>query len=214
MQPVDTKRESSVVIKTLIRGTFPLPDLQHLVYLVKSLCPEVGHLGEFRDWDRVYSAAPDVKAPKNSIRLRNHLVVPGVAQQQQQQREQSPTFSLMYLGIMDRRVPIPCEKRPITTVTLGQEAPGLLTLLGCVFVDEYVRRGVRYRTRAGYTIEVYVVERLLKPGVPKQCVPLVQSDQHAIVEISSEDGATPEELTAFMQHLQPIVQLRSATKKR
>lgn len=120
----------------------------------------------------------------------------------------------MYLGLPDRRVAAPCEKRSITTVALGKEAENLLDVLGCVFAFEYARKGARYRTRNGYVIDVYVVEKLREKHDLQSSDHLVVDDRHGVVEISSEEGATPEELAAFMQHLQPLVMLRSPPKKR
>lgn len=211
VDPASTKRDHSVVTRILIRGTVPPTHLKSVVYLIKSLCPEVGYPGKFRDYDRVYNASPDVKAPKHSIRLRQHLVNPDVPQSTP---KDPPMYSLMYLGLPDRRVAAPCEKRSITTVTLGREAESLLNVLGCVFVFEYVRKGVRYRTRNGYVIEVYVIEKLREKHDLKSCDPSVDDDRYGVVEISSESGATPEELAAFMQHLQPLVVLRPSQKKR
>lgn len=209
--PPSNKRDQGIVTRTLVRGTVPPNHLKSVVYLIKSLCPEVGHLGEFRDYDRVYNASPDVKAPKNSVRLRQHIISPGVPQST---AKEWPVYSLMYLGLPDRRVAAPCEKRSITTIALGKEAEKLLNVLGCVFAFEYVRKGVRYRTRNGFVIEVYVVEKLREKHDLQSCDSLVGDDRHGVVEISSEDGATPEQLAAFMQHLQPLVMLRSPPKKR
>lgn len=217
-----SKRDASVTVRTLIRGTFALSQLKPFVYLIKSLCPEVGHLGEFRDWDRVYSVAPEIKVNKNWIRtvLRSHLVAPGMPPSQPGQKappgkESFPAYSLLYMGPPDRRVAAPCEKRPVTTVGVGTGAEALLSYLGCSFAYEYVRKGVRYRTRAGYIIEVYIVEKLAHRHDPTTCEPLgSKEEQHGIVEIISEDGALPEDLAAFMQHLQPFVSLRPIVKRR
>lgn len=206
------RHDPSAVTKSVIRGTFREALLTPLVYLIKSLCPEIGHVGEFGDWDRVYNAGPDVKAPKNSIRLRQHLIEPG---QSQHASKENRSYSLMYLGIPDRRVAAPCEKRPVTTVSMGKEADAVLTLIGCVFVYEYVRKGLRYRTRDGLVIEVYIVYKLKKPGDPSSADSLTEGDErYGIVEIISEDGATPEQLTAFMQHLSPFVSLKTQPKKK
>lgn len=199
------------VTRTLIRGTFKMAQLMQIACLVKSLCPEVGHHGEFRDWDCVYNTPPEVRGPKNNVRLRSHLVARGV-----QVKDHWPDFELSYLGIPDRRVLAPCEKRPVTTIALGKEAETLLSVLGCVFAYEYVRKGVRYRTRQGYTIDVYIINKLEKQHDPSAAVPLFADieQQNGIVEIISESGATPEELTAFMQHLHPLVTLKSPPPKK
>lgn len=206
MVAADGKRESgTAVTETLIRGAIPLRDLPKLVFLVKSLCPEVGHIGEFRDYDRVYSPAKEVRLPPNSIRLRKHLVsrpVPG--------RESWQTYSLMSLGLPDRRVPPPVEKRPVTTISVGSEMPDFLTAMGCVMQFEYVRRGLRSRTRKGLIVDVYVVEKPSTPGNFSNCVPIQTGEAHAVVDVISDTGAPPAELFAFMQHLQPIVALRGA----
>lgn len=212
--PTDQKHDPATLNRILIRGTFNLSQLKPFVYLIKSLCPESGHLGEFRDWDRVYNAPTDVKAPKNSIRLRTHLVV-AHGHNQSSLNSKDPTFSLMYLGIPDRRVSLPCEKRPVTTVAIGKDANALLNLLGCIFVYEYVRKGVRHRTRHGLTVDVYIVEKLRKPGDPTSCKNITDGDdQHGIVEIISESATTPEQLTTFMQHLSPFVTLRAPVRRR
>lgn len=166
-------------------------------------------MGEFRDWDRVYNPPPDARAPKNSARLRQHLVVRG-----------PPTplpslsaFTLMFYGLPDRRVQVPCEKRPITSAAVGKEAEALLEAMGCSFSYEYVRKGMRYQLREGHYVEVYVVEKLREKHDVKTCEPLVGDDRHGVVEISSEDGATPDQLAACMQFLQPLVVLRSPQRK-
>lgn len=210
----EPKHDPAAVTRSLIRGTFPFSQAEPFAFLIKSLCPETGYLGEFRDWDRVYNAAPDVKAPKNSIRLRSHIVL-AATNQTSQKHSQEPTFSLIYLGIPDRRVMAPCEKRPVTTVAIGKEADSLLGLLGCVFMYEYVRRGVRHITRQGYVVDLYLVEKLRKPGDVSQSVALSEGEeQYGVVEVISDNGATPEELTAFMQYFAPFVTLRSPPKRR
>lgn len=201
--------------RTLIRGTFKNPQLKPLVFLVKSLCPETGHVGEFRDWDRVYNTPSEIRGPKNNIRLRHHIVTPG---QSPGAKDQWPAFELRYLGLPDRRVAAPCEKRPVTAVGMGKEAEKLVEVLGCVFQYEYVRKGVRYKSRQGYTIDVYVVHKLKKKHdfSNESLVPLLEDGQQqpGVVEIVSEEGASAEELTAFMQHLQPFVTLRVPQQKK
>lgn len=217
---VIAKKEAGTAIRsrTLIRGTFAISKLRPFVNLIGSLCPEVGHLGEFRDWNRVYTVAPEIKINKNWIRcvLRSNLLSSGATSGQKTTgsgKDTFPMYNLIYMGGPDRRVAAPCEKRPVTTVGIGNGAEALLAVLGCSFNYEYVRKGVRYRTRAGYIIEVYIVEKLQKQHDPSSCKPVgAGEEQHGIVEISCENGASPEDLTAFMHHLQPFVSLRPLAK--
>lgn len=206
------------VTRTLIRGVFQNSQLVPLVILIRSLCPETGNLGEFRDWDRVYNTPPEIRGPKNNIRLRQRLVKPGVSPGS---KDSWPAFELRFLGVPDRRVLAPCEKRPVTTVAMGKEADVLVDMLGCVFQFEYVRKGVRYRTRQGYTIDVYEVYKLQKRHDPSNelLAPLIEEGangqrQPGVVEIVSEEGASPEELTAFMQHLHPWVTLKGPQQRK
>lgn len=119
------------------------------------------------------------------------------------------------MGGPDRRVAPPCERRPITTVEAGVGVEGLLSVLGCTFSYEYIRKGVRYRTRSGYVIEVYIVTKLLNRHEPSASEAVgAGQESHGIVEVSCENGASPEELTAFMQYLQPFVSLRPLGKPR
>ena len=206
---------SFAVVRTLVRGTFENPQLKPLVFLLRSLCPESGNLGEFGDWDRVYSNPPDVRGPKNLIRLRHHLVHPGLSPAQ---HEPWADVQLRYLGVPDRRVVAPCEKRAITTLGMGKEASALLDLFGCVFQYEYVRKGVRYRTRQGFTVDVYIVLKMTKrhDTSKESLAPLVDDPEHepCVVEVISEDGASVEELMAFMRMLLPYVTLRGPLPKK
>ena len=213
------KQEKSIVTRMLIRGTFSLTHFPRLVQLVKSLCPETGHLGEFRDYDQVYNPAPETKAPKNSIRLRTHLVTPYFSPHAKEisssMHNASNRFSIIYLGDPERRVQAPCEKRSVTTVSVSADPTQLLSSLGCQFVYEYARKGVRYVNRAGLIVELYGVEKLRTPKDPKKTEPLTDAkDKHGVVEVYSDQGATKDQLFAFMSYLQPLVILRSSTQRR
>lgn len=201
----DVKGDVTSVNKTVIRGTFNLKDLSTVVYLIKSLCPESGHLGQFRDWDRIYSG-PGNNGGENrgnqrtTIRLRTHIPLSSGKDGRKDWR----CHTLMYLGAPDRRVVGPCEKRPVTTVRISQEADGLLATMGCRLGYEYVRKGVRYRTRNGVLIEVFVVERLRQAGDPSACDPISTDGQYVVVEMGNETGIT-DELHGLMGMLGPYV---------
>ena len=141
------KRDSSAsvtVTETLVRGTIGVTDLPRVVFLIRALCPEVGHLGEFRDHDRVYSPSSEVRgSPKNSIRLRRRILK---AAGPQDSRHTNLDFLLLTCGIQNRNgIPQPVERRPLATVAMGSAAPELLKDLGCTMQFEYVRSGLRFR---------------------------------------------------------------------
>lgn len=223
------------MIRTLVRGTFESPQLKPLVFLLRSLCPDSGCLDEFRDWDRVYNNPPDVRGPKNLIRLRHHLVRPEASSSAGAATATATAASgstssgaaatarwaeveLRYLGVPDRRVAAPGEKRTVTTVGMGKEAVALLEVFGCVFQYEYVRKGVRCRTRQGFTVDVYIVEKMTKRhDVSKESLAsLVDHPEQkpGVVEVISEEGASVDELMGFMKMLLPYVTLSEAPVKK
>lgn len=69
----DKSKESGVTIRTSVRGTIPGQNLKAFVFIVRSLCPENAQPMEIREHDRIFSPAPDVTAPKNSVRIRSRL---------------------------------------------------------------------------------------------------------------------------------------------
>lgn len=208
--------DTSLSMRTQVRGTIPRIKFVPFICLVKSLCPEVGNLADFREWDRVYTLPIELKSPRTTVRLRQHQVLHGITQTHPAAKDHWPAWSLIYAGLPDRRVPPPCEKRPVATVAVGKEAEALLTLLGCKFAYEYVRKGLRHRTREGLTVDVYIVERLAKPGDPASSKPIVSGDdQCCVVEVSSDSTApnTHEHIMAFMQYLHPYVSIDAQAAK-
>lgn len=198
-----SRQPSAIVTETLVRGTIKVQDLTRVVFLIRSLCPEVGHLGEFRDHNRVYSPAPEVRGvPKNSIKLRRILKSGPV-----ETRPGNLEFLLLTHGIADRRVSQPVERRQLTSVGMGEGAMDILNELGCTMQYEYVRSGLRFRTRAGFAVEVYVIKKFTQQGNADSVIYLHKED-HAIVDVVSHDPIEPEELLAFMNYLEPIVVLR------
>eukprot|EP00171_Calliarthron_tuberculosum_P017641 IDg17641t1 len=148
---------TAAVMETLVRGTIRVEDLTKVIYLIRALCPEVGQLGEFREHDRSYSSSPEVRGvPKNSIRLRRRILQAGPSDA----RHANLDHVLLTYGLPDRRVSAPVERRPLSSVAMGHNAPELLSLLGCTMQYEYVRSGLRFRTRSGFTVEVYVIKKL------------------------------------------------------
>ncbi|PXF43958.1 hypothetical protein BWQ96_06268 [Gracilariopsis chorda] len=188
------------VTRTVIRGTFPLSSAEPIVFLIKCLCSQSGQFGDFNEWDRVYSMSPETSTPKNSILLRNHSV---------------PNYpdlpvSLFYLGRPERRVTAPCERRSITAVSIGREADAVLSLLGCTFVYEYMRKGLRCRTRNGIVIEIFTIERFQEKHDVHSTIPLLSDDEkYAIIELISDTGASPQELEDLMRHISPHVSLHT-----
>jgi hypothetical protein len=198
--------ESSASAETLVRGAVPLGQLPAVISTVKLLCPDSGHLGKFRDHDRVYNVGPDVRAPKAAVRLREHLENPPA----EPPRPSWAPYSLMYYGLIDRRVPAPVEKRPVQTVPVGPEGPELVATLSCIPVHEYVRRGARFRTRAGLVIELYIAEKVPDArDADAQMTDAARGEDEseeklAIVQVSSDRGAAPEDLLAFINYLAPL----------
>lgn len=76
-----------------------------------------------------------------------------------------------------------------------------------MLVYEYVRLGMRFRARARFMIELYMVKKFGKKGDVESAVQASPSDHHAVVDVVSEADASPEELLAFMRHLEPLVQI-------
>lgn len=209
MAPMNTstKREAgTTVTETLVRGTIGVNDLPRVLFLIRALCPESGHMGEFRDHDRVYAPSSEIRnIPKNSIRLRKRILQAGPPDT----RSLGLDHVLLTYGIVDRRVGLPVERRPLAKVKMGPGAPELLSMLGCTMQYEYVRAGLRYRSRQGFTIEVYVIKKLQQPGNPEGAVGL-QNEDHAIVDVVSHSAINPDDLLAFMHCLEPIVVLRTS----
>lgn len=193
------------VTETLVRGTIGVTDLPRVVFLIRALCPEVGHLGEFRDHDRVFNPAPEVRGvPKNSIRLRRQILKAGPANN----AANALDFVLLCHGLLDRRMQIPVERRQLSCVGMGTAAPDMLQLLGCTMQYEYVRSGLRFHARGGFTVEVYVIKKLTQAGNAESVINL-QNEDHAIVDVVSiSSGTDHQQLLAFMHCLDPIVVLR------
>lgn len=207
-------RESNVTMRSLVRGTLSLSKLKPFVYLVKSLCPETGQILEFREYDRVYNPSAEVRAMKNSLRLRIRLQQSRTAMPAGQASMAAST-TLEYAGPPDRRAPPPIERRPITTVAIGRDADALLTALGCSLAFEYLRKIVRHQTRSGLTVDVFLVEKLVQPNDPSTSVPITtQDDQHCVVEIWADDLSSPDTLLTFSQYLSPYVTWHSQSARR
>ncbi|OSX68468.1 hypothetical protein BU14_2743s0001, partial [Porphyra umbilicalis] len=62
-------------MEAVVRGTVRDVDFMAVLSLIQSLCPDEGHLGRFREWERVYSPPPAAKAPSLCIRLRRALPI-------------------------------------------------------------------------------------------------------------------------------------------
>lgn len=182
-----------------------MTDLPRVVFLIRALCPEVGHLGEFRDHDRVYNPAPEVRGvPKNSIRLRRQILKAGPTSQSRADLD----YLLLCHGLPDRRMQAPVERRQLSCVGMGTAAPDMLQLLGCTMQYEYVRSGLRFQARGGFTVEVYVIKKLKQAGNAESVINL-QNEDHAIVDVvSTSVGTDHNQLLAFMHCLDPIVVLR------
>lgn len=186
-------------LESVVRGALPLARLEAAAALAARLCPDAPE--HFADHERVYNVAADARAPRHCVRLRRHL----------RARPRAPAwaaYALMHYGVPDRRAPPPVERRPVQTVFVGREAPEVVEAMGCVFVHEYVRRGRRLRSRAGFVVDLYVAESLAVPGDPESAVRVAPGedgaeDKFAIVEVRSDEGASPEELLTFMSHLAP-----------
>lgn len=199
----EARPDPASVTRTTIRGTFPLLQAEPLIFLVKCLCPPSGLLGDFVEWDRVFNMPPDSRL-RSTILLRTLLY----------QTTAKLPVSLLYLGLPDRRVPRPCERRSVTTVAIGREADEVLALLGCPFAYEYLRKGMRCRTRNGITIEIFTVESFQEKHNVRSATPLVSGDdKHAVIELTSDDSATPEELETLMRSLSPHIHLYSHPKR-
>ncbi|KAI0558439.1 hypothetical protein FGB62_211g010 [Gracilaria domingensis] len=203
--------DASAIMRTLIRGTLPLTNAAPLIFLLKCLCPEKGQLGEFKEWDRVYNSTLNPSLPNASVRLRTHLP----ASPNAPRHTHAPRHTLMYFGAADARVPAPCERRAVTLVDIGPEADAILSLLGCVFAFEYMRRGLRFRTRNGIIIDMFTIDKFEKRHDIASTTPLVPPENnHAVIELISEQSATPEELQAFVHHLSPYIHIHAPPRRK
>lgn len=116
---------------------------------------------------------------------------------------------LLYAGLPNRRAPPSIDQRPVTTVAVRDAEP-LLAVLGCALAFEYVRKVIRYKTRLGLYIDVFLIERLNTPGDPSSTVPLPQAstdprEQHCVVELWADDLTSLEPLMQFSKYLSPYV---------
>ncbi|CAN8066243.1 unnamed protein product [Agarophyton chilense] len=200
----EPKTDPNAIMLTVIRGTLPLSNAASFIYFVKCVCPEKGQLGDFRDWNRVYNSCAEAKSPKNSITLRTHLLP----------ESKTPRTTLMYYGLPDRRVPLPCERRAVTSVQIGPEADVLLSLLGCTFAFEYMRRGLRFRIRNGIAIDLFTIEKFKERGNIHSTIPLTPEQTHAVIEFSSEATNSTEELQAFVHHLPSYIHVHSPPQRK
>lgn len=116
---------------------------------------------------------------------------------------------LLYAGLPNRRAPPSIDQRPVTTVAVRDAEP-LLAILGCALAFEYVRKVVRYKTRLGLYIDVFLIERLNTPGDPSSTVALPQAstdprEQHCVVELWADNLTSLEPLMQFSKYLSPYV---------
>lgn len=116
---------------------------------------------------------------------------------------------LLYAGLPNRRAPPSIDQRPVTTVAVRDAEP-LLAILGCALAFEYVRKVIRYKTRLGLYIDVFLIERLNTPGDPSSTVALPQAsadprEQHCVVELWADDLTSLEPLMQFSKYLSPYV---------
>lgn len=257
----DKANEKGVTIRTSVRGTLPMSTLKAFVFIVQSLCPEGIQPIDIREYDRVFSAAPDVKVPKNSIRVRSRVQLqrPSASSgSQSQSHPQNPSqvhvqtqhpgvstantstattgvattpatsrsntnissYCLLpgpvvvtFTNIRDRRVVAPYERRAVTTVVASsaREAEALLGFLGCTFEYEYIRKGVRHLTRGGLTVDIFGVERLLKPGDVTATAPMTPDGPTFVFEVWSDNISSTEPLITFVQLLSPFISLSSSS---
>lgn len=206
------KRDTGAsTVEMVVRGVLPSSGLEDVLTVVRLLCPDSGDLGRFRDWDRVYNSAPEVRGPRAAVRLRKHLESPrGMG------RPDWAEYSLLYYGLLDRRVPSPVEKRPVQTVPMGADAPKVVQTLGCVLQHEYVRQGNRFRTRTGLIVDVFVARPLTTPGDPDSAEAMMTDAGDAeggliVIEVSSDRGGSPEDLVGLIDHLTPLgVEMKAA----
>lgn len=207
---------SGATTQALIRGVIARSKLTQVIDLVKLLCPDSGHLGRFREWDRLYAlpGMETARVPRSFIRLRSCLD----ADAPQLHRPTWAAHDLMYYGVLDRRA-APVEKRPLQVVPIGREGPTLLGTLGCKQLHEYVRKGARFRTRSGIIVELYLAIKLAVKGDPEsarsasaaaKAAGTEPEEDLAIVEVFSMDRSVPsEELLSFMGYLESCGVMRS-----
>jgi hypothetical protein len=201
------KRDTTAATTELVlRGAVAKKSLSDVINVVGLLCPDTAHMGELVEWERVYTAAPDVRGTARApIRLRRSILPPGAAARGLASRPWMQ-YSLLYYGLPDRRAPVPVEKRPLQVVPVGADGPAVLLSLGCALVHEYVRRGWRFRTRSGLLVEAYYVETLAIPGDPDSATNSALNgpdDMFAVVEVSSDRASNSEDLFTFMSYLTP-----------
>jgi hypothetical protein len=201
------KRDGTAASTELVlRGAVAKPSLPHVLKVVGLLCPDTAHMGQFREWDRVYGASDTRGVPRPAIRLRRSMESQPSAAPRGAHLRPWAHYSLLYYGLPDRRAPPPLEKRPLQIVPVGRDGPAVLQSLGCALIHEYVRRGWRFRTRSGLLVEVFYAEKLSSPGDPEsasntQATGTVES--FAIVEVSSDRLSNADDLFTFMSYLSP-----------
>lgn len=91
---------------------------------------------------------------------------------------------------------------------MGSTAPELLKDLGCTMQFEYVHLGLRFRARAGFTVQVYVIKKLQQPGLRNLRVICRTKTMQLWTWCRMTRLTDYQELLAFMSCLEPIVGLR------
>jgi len=196
------------------RGTVLEHDLQEVLALLRSIVPENGQLGEFREYERVY--ASQVEPKTNPLRIVRPL----------KPAPQLPSgHVLRYLGRPDARCEPPCLKRLVIEAACTTDPAPLLECLGCTAQHKLVRAGWRFATADNLQIEVFEVLRLPEPhdlshtervvasGVPGADdvdASTPRRDEYYVIEASVEarlaSSESAKQLQEFMSMLEPKVQ--------
>jgi len=144
------------------------------------LIPEDGHLGSFKEYDRVYKSGLDSNSKSNPIRVCFPL---------NSDPNHFPQYNLIYSGVIDRRTEAPCMKRPVIHAVCSTDPAPMLEWLGCEFRYEYVRNGYRFQTSSGYKVELYEVLKLIEHRNPKLTRKLIFSE--SIQDMESDISSGP-----------------------
>ena len=148
-----------------------------MVNILHLLVDEYGYLGTFALYEKIFSPPSEWKMQWYPIKVSEDL---------HGRKRGNVKYAIKYSGLIDRRQPPPCVKRPIVEFHGDVSPIPVLETLGCKFEYAYVRKGYRFRTQH-MSIELYELFKLTQPGNPFSMERfLVDDDDDVVEELRSE----------------------------
>lgn len=229
-----------------VRGVIACEEsLGRALATISSLCPAEGHLGPFASYERAYlsagaqrpagSVAASTRRALADLRLRCDILRRADEGEEAEEADEvaggygggghddlGKDAELEYVSQYDRRLAPPVERRTVYRALVSESDAQRFVehVARASFLFELVRRGWRFRNRAGELYEVFRVERLVAPGVLSRGTRLLgehgadeaaaTGDNMWVVQIRRVLGATEQQhaqqrMNELMKQLGPYV---------